>query len=49
LGRGEFDVKAFLRTLRELGYEGPIGLQCYNVAGDREENLRLSMKAWREF
>lgn len=49
LGRGEFDVKAFLGTLKSLGYDGPIGLQCFNVAGDREENLKLSMKAWREF
>jgi sugar phosphate isomerase/epimerase len=49
LGRGEFDVKVFLGTLKSFGYAGPIGLQCYNVAGDREENLKLSMKAWREF
>jgi sugar phosphate isomerase/epimerase len=49
LGRGAFDTRAFLRTLDALGYRGPIGLQCYNVSGDREENLIFSMKAWRAF
>ncbi|MEN6533403.1 MAG: TIM barrel protein [Bryobacteraceae bacterium] len=49
LDRGAFDVKTFVATLRHLGYKGPIGLQCYNVKGDREENLRRSMAAWRSF
>jgi len=49
LDRGAFDVKAFVATLRNLGYKGPIGLQCYNVKGDREENLRRSMAGWRSF
>ena len=34
LDRGEFDVYGFLKTLRDLGYTGPIGLQCYMVPGD---------------
>ncbi len=46
LDRGAFDVKRFLSALRRLGYRGPMGLQCYNVKGDREENLVRSMKAW---
>jgi len=49
LDRGEFDVKGFVKTLEASGYRGPVGLQCYNVKGDREENLRRSMKAWRSF
>jgi sugar phosphate isomerase/epimerase len=49
LDRGSFDVQGFLRTLKSLGYQGPIGLQCYNVKGDREENLKRSMTAWRSF
>jgi sugar phosphate isomerase/epimerase len=49
LGRGAFDVKAFLQALHAAGYRGPVGLQCYNVSGDREQNLILSMKAWRTF
>jgi sugar phosphate isomerase/epimerase len=47
LDSGTFDVWGFLRTLEALGYRGPIGLQCYNVKGDREENLKRSMQAWR--
>ena len=33
--------------LDRAGYHGPIGLQCYNVPGDRRENLRRSIEAWR--
>jgi sugar phosphate isomerase/epimerase len=49
LDRGEFDVYGLLRKLRTLGYNGPIGLQCYQVPGDIEENLKRSMAAWRDF
>lgn len=49
LDRGEFDVYALLKKLVDLGYRGPIGLQCYKVPGDREENLTRSMAAWRKF
>jgi len=48
LGRGEFDVRAFLTQLRDADYAGPIGLQCYNVKGDLKDNLTRSMKAWKE-
>ena len=49
LDRGEFDVLGFLKKLAALGYKGPIGLQCYQVPGDIEDNLRRSMAAWRKF
>jgi len=49
LDRGEFDVYGLLKKLLALGYHGPIGLQCYQVPGDREENLSRSMAAWRKF
>jgi sugar phosphate isomerase/epimerase len=48
LDRGDFDVEGFLKVLVGLGYRGPIGLQCYGIQGDVEENLRRSMRAWRE-
>ena len=48
LDRGTFDVGAFLKTLQEIGYTGPIGLQCYGIQGDKYENLRRSMEAWRK-
>jgi len=49
LGRGSFDMLAFLKTLRQLGYIGPIGLQCYGIEGDVRDTLAESMKAWRSY
>jgi sugar phosphate isomerase/epimerase len=49
LGRGDFDVCGFLKKLRAAGYRGPIGLQCYAVKGDAAENLRQSIRAWKEY
>jgi hypothetical protein len=39
----------FLKTLRGLGYKGPIGLQCYGIQGDERDALAESMKAWRGY
>jgi sugar phosphate isomerase/epimerase len=49
LDRGAFDVFGLLKKLTAAGYNGPIGLQCYQVPGDTEDNLRRSMAAWRAF
>ncbi len=47
LDQGDFDVAGLLRTLRELGYTGPIGLQCYGIGGDVREHLARSLSAWQ--
>jgi sugar phosphate isomerase/epimerase len=47
LDQGAFDRAGFLRTLRDLDYRGPIGLQCYGIGGDARDHLARSMKAWR--
>ncbi len=47
LGQGSFDVAGFLGTLHGLGFRGPVGLQCYGVPGNKRENLKQSIKAWR--
>ena len=49
LGRGSFDMLTFLKTLRQLGYNGPIGLQCFGIPGDERDTLAESMKAWRGY
>ena len=49
LGRGSFDVLQLLQALRELGYTGPIGLQCYGIPGDAKDHLDESMRAWRKY
>ncbi len=48
LDRGEFNIHAFLKTVHELGFSGPIGLQCYGIKGDLRQNLARSMSAWRK-
>jgi sugar phosphate isomerase/epimerase len=48
LDRGSFDVGGLLKTLKELGYKGPVGLQCYGIGGDAREHLERSMAAWRK-
>lgn len=48
LDKGSFDLAAFLKTLKELGYKGPIGLQCYGIGGDTKEHLVRSMAAWQK-
>lgn len=47
LDRGDYNVYAFLKAVLATGYRGPIGLQCYNIKGDIEENLTRSMAAWK--
>ena len=48
LDEGSFDQTALLRQLREIGFRGPVGLQCYNIKTDPQENLSRSMKAWNK-
>jgi sugar phosphate isomerase/epimerase len=48
LGQGDFDTAPFLRELKTNGYQGPIGLQCYQVRGDIAENLASSRAAWND-
>lgn len=49
LDRGDFDNRALLLALRELGYRGPIGLHCFGVPGDPLEHLQRSMSTWRSW
>jgi sugar phosphate isomerase/epimerase len=49
LDRGTFDVYRFLKTIKQAGFKGPVGLQGYGISGDVRENLRRSMQTWREF
>lgn len=49
LGQGSFDTYLFVKSLRDNGYIGPVGLQCYNLKGDVVETLTQSMKTWQEY
>ncbi len=48
LDKGSFDVGRLLKTLKDLGYRGPIGLQCYGIGGDARDHLARSMAAWQK-
>lgn len=49
LDQGDFDNRALLATLREIGYRGPVGIMCYGIPGDAKDYLQRSMKTWREW
>ncbi len=46
LDEGSYDVKTVLEKLKELHYQGPIGLQAYDVQIPVKDNLGRSMTAW---
>ena len=48
LDKGSFEMAEFLLTLKELGYKGPVGLQCFGIGGDTREHLARSMAAWQK-
>ena len=48
LDSGSFDMLNLLKTLRELGFRGPIGLQCYGIPGDARDHMGRSIAAWRK-
>jgi len=47
LGRGSYDVSSLMTLLDELGFEGPVGLQCFNIEGESETFLKASINAWQ--
>jgi len=46
LDRGTFGMRQFLKTLGDVGYTGPIGLQGYGIGGDVRDNLKRSINAY---
>lgn len=49
LGEGTFDVLPILQVLKDNGYKGNIGLQCYNIKQRPEVHLATSMAAWKAY
>lgn len=45
---GELDVFVVLCHLKNIGYNGPIGLQGYGIGGDVYRNLRTSIQTFRD-
>lgn len=48
LDAGNFDVAGFLKSLGAAGYQGAVGLQCYQIPGAPEEHLKRSITKWKE-
>jgi hypothetical protein len=47
LDQGTFPQERLVKQLKKMKFTGPVGLQCYNVKGDKKENLAASMKKWK--
>jgi sugar phosphate isomerase/epimerase len=48
LGEGTFDNDRLLAELKKVDFKGPIGLQCYNIKGDKREILTKSINWWKK-
>lgn len=49
LGQGSFDTYGFVKSLKDNGYDGPFGIQCFSLTGDVVETLTKSMEIWEGF
>jgi len=49
LGEGTFDVYGLVKLLKDNGYNGLFGLQCYNIQQDFDVALSRSMNTWKEY
>jgi sugar phosphate isomerase/epimerase len=48
LGRGTYDVGAFVGKTRAAGYRGPYGFQGYGIKMDSKELLKETMDGWKK-
>lgn len=47
LAEGDFDMKAFLREVKRIGYRGAVGHQFYSIKGEPEVILKSAIETWR--
>jgi sugar phosphate isomerase/epimerase len=47
LGRGSYDVGAFVARVRAAGYRGPFGFQGFGIKADSKALLKETMEGWR--
>jgi sugar phosphate isomerase/epimerase len=48
LDQGSFPQERLFKQLEKVGFAGPVSLQCYGIKGDRKENLKKSIGAWKK-
>jgi len=49
LGQGSFNTYGLVKTLKDNGYDGPFGVQCYNLKGDVVKTLTQTMETWEGY
>jgi sugar phosphate isomerase/epimerase len=49
LGEGSFDTYKLVKLLKDNGYNGKFGLQCYNIQQDCELALTKSISTWEAY
>ena len=49
LGEGSFDTYELVKFLKDRGFNGKFGLQCYNIPLDCETALSISMNTWKSY
>jgi len=48
LGKGSYDVKGLLQTLKDLDYTGPIGVIGFGIRQPAKQHLKQSISFWKE-
>ncbi len=49
LGSGSFNTYDFVKLVKDKGYNGIVGLQCYNIKVDAQAALFQSLATWNSF
>ncbi|GAB2589733.1 sugar phosphate isomerase/epimerase family protein [Spirosoma areae] len=49
LGEGKYDTYSFLKTFWDMGFQGPVGLQCYNIKQEKTVHLNQSVQTWQAY
>jgi sugar phosphate isomerase/epimerase len=49
LGEGSFDTYELVKLVKDKGYDGKFGLQCYNIRQDCEVALTKSIQTWQAY
>ncbi len=49
LGEGSFDTYKLVKLAKDNGYQGLLGLQCYNIQQDCEVAFSKSIQTWKSY
>jgi len=47
LDDSDYDLREFLGVVRDVGYVGPVGLQCWSIAEPPAIHLKRSIESWK--